>query len=54
MSDVLLKVSGVSVTIPTGKGAVQAVDDAAFSINKHEVFSLIGSQVAASQFLAKQ
>ncbi len=38
MSDVLLKVSGVSVSIPTGHGVVHAVDDAAFSIKNTRCF----------------
>jgi len=53
MSDVLLKVSGVSVSIPTGQGAVHAVDDAAFSINKHEVFSLIGESGSGKSILGQ-
>lgn len=53
MSDVLLKVSGVSVSIPTGQGTVHAVDDAAFSINKHEVFSLIGESGSGKSILGQ-
>jgi len=53
MSDVLLKVSGVSVSIPTGQGNVHAVDDAAFSINKHEVFSLIGESGSGKSILGQ-
>lgn len=53
MSDVLLKVSGVSVSIPTGHGAVKAVDDAAFSIKKHEVFSLIGESGSGKSILGQ-
>ena len=57
MPDLLLKVSGVSVTIPTGQGTVHAVDDATFSINKHEIFSLWplwGYSVHHHLFLARQ
>ncbi|MDI9395122.1 MAG: ABC transporter ATP-binding protein [Euryarchaeota archaeon] len=53
MSDVLLKVSGVSVSIPTGQGTVRAVDDAAFSIKKHEVFSLIGESGSGKSILGQ-
>jgi len=53
MSDVLLKVSGVSVSIPTGQGAVHAVDDASFSIDKHEVFSLIGESGSGKSILGQ-
>lgn len=53
MSDVLLKVSGVSVSIPTGQGAVHAVDDASFSIEKHEVFSLIGESGSGKSILGQ-
>jgi peptide/nickel transport system ATP-binding protein len=53
MPDVLLKVSGVSVTIPTGQGAVHAVDDATFSINKHEIFSLIGESGSGKSILGQ-
>lgn len=54
MSDVLLKVSGVSVSIPTGQGAVHAVDDAAFSINRNEVFSLIGGESGSGKSILGQ
>lgn len=53
MSDVLLKVSDVSVTIPTEQGMVHAVDDATFSINKHEVFSLIGESGSGKSILGQ-
>lgn len=53
MSDVLLKVSDVSVTIPTEQGTVHAVDDATFSINKHEVFSLIGESGSGKSILGQ-
>ena len=53
MPDLLLKVSGVSVTIPTGQGTVHAVDDATFSINKHEIFSLIGESGSGKSILGQ-
>lgn len=53
MPDLLLKVSGVSVAIPTGQGAVHAVDDATFSINKHEIFSLIGESGSGKSILGQ-
>ncbi|HII91978.1 MAG TPA: ABC transporter ATP-binding protein, partial [Methanosarcina sp.] len=53
MSDVLLKVSDVSVTIPTEQGTVHAVDNATFSINKHEVFSLIGESGSGKSILGQ-
>lgn len=53
MPDLLLKVSGVSVAIPTVQGAVHAVDDATFSINKHEIFSLIGESGSGKSILGQ-
>lgn len=53
MSEILLKVTGVSVSIPTGQGTVHAVDDAAFSINKHEVFALIGESGSGKSILGQ-
>src|SRR5690606_35998938 len=46
-------VSGVSVSIPTGQGAVHAVADAAFSINRNEVFSLIGESGSGKSILGQ-